>query len=309
MASLLAACGEPMPPDQIQAEVDREFALRRTIEPAPVPVVTELVPAEAIVAAPAPAGETVERVASAPRRRVQVAVSRTAAHVLGAMVQDQFERMFPELDLVVRVVGDRDAIDFVQIGEVAFAVHNGDLSARERHAGLRQEPLGVELFGLAVAEQAPVAGLSLLQVRRILTGQITEWQQLGVDGGSIEVVVPGDREVVERATRLFLGGDALAPGVVRPGDANGGLDRVRRNDQAIALVRLASVQELARARVLPIDGTPAAAPAFGFGTYPFGSRVQVIMTGKGSAESQAFLRFARGEIGQQLIARELCLLP
>lgn len=307
LASLLTACGEPASPEQIQAEVDRELALRRTIEPAPVPVVTELVPAEVIVAAPAPAGETFERQASAPRRRVQVAVSRSAANVVGQDVQIEFERMFPDLDLIVRVVGERDAIDFVQIGEVAFAVHNGSLSARERHAGLRQEPLGVELFGLVVSERAAVAGLSLLQVRRILTGQISEWQQLGLDGGPIAVVVPGDRDVADRGTRLFLGGDTLAPGVIRATGEHGGRDHVLRNEQAIALVRLASGQDRSRTRVLPVDNTPAAAAAFGFGTYPFGARVQVVTTGKGSAESQAFLTFARSEIGQQLLARELTL--
>jgi phosphate transport system substrate-binding protein len=188
---------------------------------------------------------------------------------------------------------------------VDFVVLGGSLSPRERHAGLRQTRLGLELFAIAVSPDFPLRSLSRSQVRQLLAGEVTEWGQLGYDLGPVTAVVPAERALAERAAKALIPGDDFAAAAVRVASEALVAEQVQRHRGAIGVVRVPSRPQESGLRLLPIDWTPPTPEAFGYGTYPFGVPVHLITSGQPDGAAQRFLQFAQSVEGRTMLSRTL----
>ncbi|MCA8974056.1 MAG: substrate-binding domain-containing protein [Planctomycetes bacterium] len=246
------------------------------------------------------------RTARVPRELRTVALSLDARGMLDAGIEAGLEN-HTGCDITFAPCGDRDAVELLMVNRVDVALMGGSLSSRERHAGLRQTPLGVELFALAVAPEFPLQSLSSSQVRKVLTGEITNWQQLGCDRGAIVVVVPSRKDLLQRAGTAIIKGDNFTANAVRVADGQRVRDQLLRNDGAIAVVRLESPAQPGM-KLLQIDRIPPTIEAFRSGHYPFGSELQLITSGNPDEFARQLLNYADSEDGQELLGRSLLVL-
>lgn len=300
----LAAC--TMGSDPNPSEVRRDLALgapKRS--PADEQVVPATVMLGPVAAAPAPLAESSVRQEIADREHLVVAVGRDAAQCFDGAAEKAFAAACPDLAGSFLACPDRDALDLMMVGRADFALFSGCLSARELHAGLRQTRLGFELFALAVAPDFPARSLTRAQVRQVLTGQVSDWQQLGYDAGPVVAVVPAERGLAERAARALILGDDFAASAVRVATERHVADQILRNKGAIGVVRLTGRPLESGQRLLQIDWTSPSPEAFGYGTYPFGVPVQLVTSGQPSGLALRFLQFARSEDGVELLGRTL----
>lgn len=272
---------------------------------APQLAVCELLPSSPL---PAPTAESLVRTTEPPRRHDAVALGRSAA----SWIDDSFTQTLAAEGTArhdFAASTDRDAIELVMVGRANFAVIGGQLSDRDLRAGLRETRVGVELYGLAVPVDSPVRSMSRSQLREVLTGQVTSWQQLGFDGGAIVCVVPADRNLAERAAKALIPGDAFASTSVRVADDLHVADQLLQQPNAIAVVRVTKGPREPGQKLLQIDWCPPTLEAFGYGTYPFGLPMTVVCAGPLNPAASDFVRFARSESGQELLGRSLLLLP
>ena len=307
LAALTAACttGSDPDPNEIRKELARSAALQPTTDDAPVPFTVQL---EGLAAAPAPMAESAAREQLVEREPVAVAMGRNAAHCFGPVAQQAFAAACPDLHGSFVTCPDRDAVEQMMVGRLDFVLLGGSLSAREQHAGLRQTRIGVELFALVVAPDFPARSLTRTQVRQVLTGEVSDWQQLGYDAGPVVAVVPSDRELAERAARALILGDDFGGRAVRVADEREVADQILRTPGAIGVVRITGQALEAGQKLLQIDWTPPTPEAFTYGTYPFGSPVHLVTSGQPSPLALRFLQFARSEDGRELLGRTLSLL-
>lgn len=307
LAALTPACSMDSDPDpnEIRRELARSADWEPVIDDAPVPFTVQL---EVAAVAPVPMAESNRRAQAAEREPVAIALGRNAAHCFGPVAQQAFAAACPDLHGSFVTCPDRTAVEQMMVGRLDFVLLGGSLSAREQHAGLRQTRIGVELFALVVAPDFPARSLTRTQVRQVLTGEVSDWQQLGYDAGPVVAVVPSDRELAERAARALILGDDFAAGAVRVASEREVADQMLRTPGAIGVVRITGQPMEAGQKLLQIDWTPPTPEAFTYGTYPFGSPVHLVTSGQPSTLALRFLQFAQSEDGRELLGRTLSLL-
>lgn len=304
LAAFAAACSTGSEPDPSEVRRDLALGSEWPSDGLVLPATADL---GCLPAAPAPMAEVVMRRDSIARDSLVVAVGRNAAHCFDSTAERALAAAFPDWHGSFVASTDRDAVERLLVGSADLALLGGSLSVAEQNAGLRQTRIGLELFALAVALDFPARSLSRAQVRQVLNGEVTDWQQLGYDAGPVVAVVPAERSLAERAARALVGADDFAAAAVRVGSERHVADQLLRNRGAIGVVRVTGQPVEAGQRLLQIDWTPPSPEAFAYGTYPYGVPVHMVTPGQPSALALRFAQFARSEDGRELLGRTLAL--
>lgn len=302
LVAVAAACAGGSDPDprQVRMSLQLRGELRPDLEESAPAMVASMFD----TAFPAPAMESELRQEQAAREQAVIAVGRNAARSADAVVEKAFAAACPDLEGSFVACHDRDGVELMMTGRVDMALLGGSLSVREQHAGMRQTRLGVELFALAVAADFPTHSLTRTQMRQLLTGEITDWQQLGYDRGPVVAVVPADQELADLAAHTLILGDNFAASAIRVAGERHVADQILRNRGAIGVVRVTRAMEVGQ-KLLQIDWTPPTAEAFGYGAYPYGVPLHLVTSGQPSAMALRFLQFAKSEDGRELLGRTL----
>jgi ABC-type phosphate transport system substrate-binding protein len=255
---------------------------------------------------PVPSEETQVREDAPARQVTTIALGIDAAHVLDTTVQRAVAQGCPELFAKYAPCSDRDAVEVLMVGRAEFGVIGGPLSPREVEAGLCQTRIGIELFALAVAQDLPARSLSRAQVRQVLTGEVTRWEQFGYEGGEITVFAPADRNMAQRAARALMPGDNFAATARRVDSQRELASNILVVGGSIGIVHVLDQPLEAGLRLLQIDWIAATAETFESDTYPFGQAVHLVTSGPPTGTSLKFLEYVRSEDGRSLLQR--CLL-
>ncbi len=302
LLGLLGACSLGSDPDPRRIAVGGAGVPQVRLDEPLAPAVGSLA-AMAAMRAPAPAVETRLAVVAA-RQTTGIAVGVDAAAMCDAGLVPAFASE-QRLEVNLPACSDREVIDLLNLGRVDFGLISGELSPHEVQAGLVQSRLGVELFALTVAPDCPLRSLSRTQVRQVLTGEIRDWQKLGLPAGPITLVAPSDRALGARAARALIPGDDLCTDAVRVASERHVVDQLLQKPGAIGIVRLTALPRESGQKLVPIDWVAPSLEAFAYGTYPFGRAVQLITAGAPRGVGAQFLEFARSPAGERLLARTL----
>lgn len=297
--------GEDPDPRTISRELHAMAQPQMAAFPMPRVEVGEVMPGPS--APPAmPAGESLASQRSA-FAAMAVVVGQQASQVVDRAFFEAFAAHCGDVQGQPVPTMDRDAVELLMVGRADFGVIGGQLSSRETAAGLRQMRLGVELFALVMAPDAPVRSLTRQQVRQIFTAEVTHWAQLGLPGGHIVAVVPSDRLLAERAAKVLMPGDAFASTCLGVASERHVVDQLLREPGAIGVVRLGMGPLEAGQKLLQIDWNAPSLEGFECGNYPFGMPVTLVTSGQATGIALRFAEFAGGEEGQQLLGRSLLL--
>lgn len=256
---------------------------------------------------PAPMAESA-RLTRKPGANIEelvVAIGRQAQPSFDDRLRAAYEGSLTNQTVRTVQSSDREVVELLMSGRADFGLIGGTLSQREIQAGMRQTQLGVELFALSVSPLSSVRSLSPSQIRQIFTGQVTDWQQLGFDGGKIVPVVPSDKMLAHRAERTLMPGDAFASTCIRVRSERHVADQLLQHKGAIGIVRVTDGRREAGQKLIQIDWTPPTAAAFGYGTYTFGIPLQLVTSGMPGRRSETFREFAASQNGRALLGRTL----
>jgi hypothetical protein len=179
-------------------------------------------------------------------------------------------------------VSDRDAVELVLLGRRGFALSSADPFLREKQAGLVASFVAVELVAAVVERNSPVFDLSSNQLRRIATGQVTRWSELGFDGDEVTVLAPRDPAIRERVARAMFRGDSIHPSAVLFDEQRNVLDQLLRVRGAIALVALdrnRTFENNPDVRIVTLDGLAPDVATYRNGAYPYGTPLMLVTPG------------------------------
>ena len=149
-----------------------------------------------------------------------------------------------------------------------------------------------------------VDGLGLLQVRALFGGRADEWQ--AVDGrpmpGPVQPVSreegSGTRAVFEA---LVMEGWRVTPRAVVASSSQAVVEFVAGHPEAIGYVSMALVTR--KVKVLRIEGELPTPDSVVQGRYPLGRELWLVTSDPPSSPEQAFLDFASGPVGQQIVGQ------
>ncbi|MBP3632266.1 MAG: phosphate ABC transporter substrate-binding protein [Oscillospiraceae bacterium] len=228
--------------------------------------------------------------------------STSMEKVIGAL-SESFMAQNSGVTVNYNPTGSGSGITAVQEGTCDIGLSSRALKDEEKSAGLKETVLAYDGIAIIVHPDNPVSDLSVEQLAKLYTGEITNWKDVG--GNDAEVVLIGR----EAASGTRDGFESITgtkdkcqyrQELTSTGDV---ITAVSQNPDAIGYASLASVKDSVKA--LNVDGVTPSEAAVKDGSYkvqrPF---VLVTMEGKElSPAAQAFFDYAISSDAASIIAK------
>ena len=228
--------------------------------------------------------------------------STSMEKVIGAL-SESFMAQNSGVTVNYNPTGSGSGITAVQEGTCDIGLSSRALKDEEKSAGLKETVLAYDGIAIIVHPDNPVSDLSVEQLAKLYTGEITNWKDVG--GNDAEVVLIGR----EAASGTRDGFESITgtkdkcqyrQELTSTGDV---ITAVSQNPDAIGYASLASVKDSVKA--LNVDGVTPSEATIKDGSYkvqrPF---VLVTMAGKElSPAAQAFFDYAISSDAASIIAK------
>lgn len=220
-----------------------------------------------------------------PYEQAKELVSHTTTH-------DSFKRLLK---------GEVDLIFSVPISEEQQKM------ADEAGITLFMEPVAKEGFVFVVNSENPVDSLTSEQLRKIYSGEITNWSEVG---GNDELIIPYQRNTdsgSQNYMTVFMGDTPLMPPKVdyTPGNMMSLMESVAVYDNSASAIGYSvysyAAQMYANAnkvKYIAVDGIAPSKATMADGSYPLLSCTYMIYTDKSSESARNFAEKALSEEGQ-----------
>jgi len=227
----------------------------------------------------------------------------TSVTPLMELFAGEYQKLKPHIKVNINGTGSGDGINnagrLYQIG-----MSSRELTPAEQGRGLRETIIAIDGIAVIVNRNNPVTNLTLLQIRDIYTGVITDWSQVsgGAKRGRIAVVSreegSGTRgafeELVGFQGRLLAGAnESTSTGAIKAG--------IAQNPDAIGYISLGSVDDTIKS--ISVDGVAASTANVVNDSYKI-ARPFIVLTGSNvHAETAAFIQWMLSAEGQAIVRR------
>ena len=252
-----------------------------------------------------------------------------------------FEYAYPHASILSYYTDEKACVDSLLFGKARIAVVGHELTKeqidflRDKKHFAKTKKIAVDAIAVIVNPENPVENLSVNDLKEILTGKVTEWNDVYPSKlGKIQVIFDhSGSSVVKYMTDSILGGEAYAQNVYSADSMKGVFDAVRDRKNAIGLVgvswisadlKKADMTAEERLKTLEVDDTTATTftddvkvlginrnnstiaykpyQAYIFdGSYPLYRSIYMINTGGAGTLANGFFAFVTSFRGQKLM--------
>ena len=226
-------------------------------------------------------------------------VGSTSVQPFAENLAEKYEAQFPDRRVGVQGGGSSAGIKALENGLAEIGMCSRDLTAEEAK---EFTPIVIARDGIAmiVNKTNPVTGLTTDQVRRIYTGEITNWKDVGGPDETIMCITrqegSGTRDTF---VHLIMGQASISTGALNQSSNGGVREMVRSSKGAISYISLGLVNE--DVKLIDVDGvTPSHAGVLD-GTYKLARPFLFVVKGTLSPEAQTFIDWVLSSEGQSLL--------
>ncbi len=229
--------------------------------------------------------------------------STSMADVCNALTEKFMEKN-PDVNATVGGNGSGEAPTAVDSGTAQIGLLSRELKESENPGNYNVYQIGLDGIAIVVNPENGVSELTVEQIGKIYTGEITNWKELG--GADLAIVANG-REAASGTRGAFeeivkVGGEDIVDRCKYANEYNstGALKQaVAGNPGAIGYVSLSSVDDTVKA--VTVEGVAPSEETVKDGSYKI-QRPFIMITGKNAdSVTKAFLEFVASEEGQQII--------
>ena len=228
--------------------------------------------------------------------------STSMEKVIGAL-SEQFMADNPSVKITYDATGSGAGIEAASNGSADIGLSSRALKDEEVASGLVGTTVALDGIAIIVNAESQVADLTVEQIAKIFTGEITDWSQVGGAAGEISCIGreagSGTRDGFESITgtkdTCKLAQELTSTGAV--------IEAVAGNPNAIGYASLSSVEGKDTVKAVTVDGVACGEDTVLDGSYAI-QRPFVFVTKDGvalSAQAQAFFDFATSSAANDLI--------
>ena len=228
--------------------------------------------------------------------------STSMEKVIGAL-SEQFMADNPSVKITYDATGSGAGIEAASNGSADIGLSSRALKDEEVASGLVGTTVALDGIAIIVNAESQVADLTVEQIAKIFTGEITDWSQVGGAAGKISCIGreagSGTRDGFESITgtkdTCKLAQELTSTGAV--------IEAVAGNPNAIGYASLSSVEGKDTIKAVTVGGVACTEDTVLDGSYEI-QRPFVLVTKDGaelSAQAQAFFDFATSAAAGDLI--------
>ena len=228
--------------------------------------------------------------------------STSMEKVIGAL-SEQFMADNPSVKITYDATGSGAGIEAASNGSADIGLSSRALKDEEAASGLVGTTVALDGIAIIVNAESQVADLTVEQIAKIFTGEITDWSQVGGAAGEISCIGreagSGTRDGFESITgtkdTCKLAQELTSTGAV--------IEAVAGNPNAIGYASLSSVEGKDTIKAVTVGGVACTEDTVLDGSYEI-QRPFVLVTKDGaelSAQAQAFFDFATSAAAGDLI--------
>ena len=228
--------------------------------------------------------------------------STSMEKVIGAL-SEQFMADNPSVKITYDATGSGAGIEAASNGSADIGLSSRALKDEEVASGLVGTTVALDGIAIIVNAESQVADLTVEQIAKIFTGEITDWSQVGGAAGEISCIGreagSGTRDGFESITgtkdTCKLAQELTSTGAV--------IEAVAGNPNAIGYASLSSVEGKDTIKTVTVGGVACTEDTVLDGSYEI-QRPFVLVTKDGaelSAQAQAFFDFATSAAAGDLI--------
>jgi phosphate transport system substrate-binding protein len=183
------------------------------------------------------------------------------------------------------------------------AIQAAEISRLDGSGGSTETVLAIDGLAIIVSPANPLRELSLVQLRRVFSGEVRDWSALGQPAGAIALHARDERSGTwDSFSSMVLRGSALAPGARRYESTEALAAAVAADRRAIGFVGHSGVRGV---RALAVsDGAPALAPDaqnVAVEDYVLARRLYLYMPARPTARARSLVEFAMSDAGQRVV--------
>ena len=227
--------------------------------------------------------------------------STSVEKVIGAL-GEAFMEATPSVDVTYDPTGSGAGVTGAADGTLDIGLSSRALKDEEKAQGLKETTFALDGIAIVVNTENTVEDLSLEQIAKLATGEITNWSEVGGPDAPVVLIGreagsgtrDGFESIVGVEDKCAYEQELTSTGAVLAG--------VAANPNAFGYVSLASVDDTVK--MVTVDGVTASEETVKDGSYKI-QRPFVFVTKDGeelSAQAQAFYDFALSEDAAELIA-------
>lgn len=228
--------------------------------------------------------------------------STSMEKVIGYL-SEAFMKDNPDVKVTYNPTGSGSGIEAVGKGSCDIGLASRDLTDEEKSSGLKQTTIALDGIGMIVNPQNGVEDLSIDQIAKIYTGEITNWKDVGGADGQIVVIgreaASGTRDGFETITNTKEK-CKYAQELTSTGDV---VQTVAGNPNAIGYASIADLND--SVKTLKVGGVAPSEDTVKDGSYKIQRNFNLITKDgtKLSAPAQAFFDYCTGADAGQYISK------
>lgn len=216
---------------------------------------------------------------------------------------DEFQAINPDVIINYTGTGSSAGIEDTISGTNTIGVSSREIKDEEKNQGVEAVEFAYDGIAVAVNPVNPVTDISIEELAKIYSGEVTNWKQLGGNDAKIEVIsregASGTRSAFEELIGLEDAGGLTEQATVVEGNGNVQAS-VAGNENGIGYVSFSYIDDSVKA--VTVNGIEATAENAKAGSYSL-SRPFLFAVKKDNvtAEAQAFMDFALSADGQAFV--------
>lgn len=228
----------------------------------------------------------------------------TSVQPLAEELADKFMENNPDANISVQGGGSSAGVESASKGTAQIGTSSRELKNEEKGLGLTETVIAKDGIAVIVNSSNNLTDLKIDQIKKIFTGEVKDWSQVGGKKGPITVVIreegSGTRDAFQE---LALGKEAKFVGNAVVQNSTGAVKTaVSKDANAIGFISLGSVDGAVKA--LKVDGVQPTEATVLNGSYKISRPFLFLTKGEPDALTKAFVDFVLGDEGQKIVSEK-----
>jgi phosphate transport system substrate-binding protein len=257
-----------------------------------------------------PAEDNQEGTAQGGEKQSITVNGSTSVQPIAEELAKAFRANNPSVTIDVQGGGSGVGIKSAKDGVVDIGMSSRELKTEEK--GLKEFKIAIDGISIVVNPMNRVTNLTLEQIQRIYTGEISDWSQIGGKAGKITVVTreegSGTRGAFIELTGVEMKEgdkkrDKTTASAITQGSTGGVLTTVASDPNGIGYASFGAAEENVSVKMISVDNVPTTAENIYAGTYKISRPFLMLSKEEPKGAAKAFIDFILSAEGQEVVGK------